>query len=363
MLILPRKNLNINDLTFSPVNGKAISRLYGGVLSFGYLPPGGISKTIIVQLNVSDVAWISNIKLSITSIPFETALTFKVGVLDYLDEGFEPEEEFVGIDYGASGEYSISVKNISSTKSQFVYLRAECQANSDIGTSVMFYNWRFEHDKHLESIVPADDDVELDNTIDTPPEDPSPNQPDGSIYVPPFFVKINGLGDIFTSAKQIGMGLGGTYNSEYSNIDFELFGGLKFSAYYPPEYINIIRTAQNQTLCSPSLNCYFTLSQKVEQDSTIIVGKWQLIIYIGSLFTNDGSLVSRAIYELNNSTTADGSYNLVSSEGGRAAMANIFPTTIGVSASTLDEIKTSEETLKSSYPATIINHLGMQLFE
>ncbi len=538
MLTLPRKNSNITDLTISPTNGEVVSRLYGGALSFGYLPPGGTSKTIIVQLNVSDVAWISNIKFSITSIPFEIGLEFKVGVLDYLDEEFEPEDVFTGIDFGTRGEYSIPIKNISNTKSQYVYLRAECLPNANIGTGVIFYNWKFEHDKYLESIVPeisdtgsqmpiyirlnsafykpllkdypyqiasiplcltkettvgldggviaaggtlyqarysvlknSDGSMDLNNghfeisavvkpsfsenkwsmriltnnlsvepklksiavdfekkddpvtpigtwtyvgnSVDTlsvnnvvnklenvetidmsglefnvrkitvqefnncstddniipelPPENMSTPtaQPNGSVYVPPFFMKINGLNNIFASAKQVGTVLGGIYNNAYSPIDFESFGGLKFSGYYkcPPEYANMIRTAQNQTICSPSLNCYFTLSQKVEQSGTIIEDQWSLVIYVGSLFTNNNSLTSRAIYELNNSTTANGLYNLVSSEGGKPEMASIFPTSIEISVLSLDEIKTNEETLKSSYPATIINHIGMQFFE
>lgn len=148
-MILPQKNPAIKDITYL-VDGSTVSRTKGGAFSFGYIPSGGTSKTIIVYLGVSGVVRINNIKIYLKStggINFSDA-TFGVDTLDYINPDFVPSQSFEGVNStdNPNSAYSFSVENRNSLSSKYVYLNVSFPSDKSLVETVVAYGWTFEYE-------------------------------------------------------------------------------------------------------------------------------------------------------------------------------------------------------------------------
>lgn len=148
-MILPERNPEIKDITYL-VNGNNVSRSKGGAFNFGYIPSGGLSKTIIVYLGVTGVLRIKNVKLFLIStgdINFGDAL-FGVDTLDYIDESYVPRQYFTGVNASSNpnSEYVFDVENKNNLSSKYVYLNVEFPLNKALVESNIVYGWTFEYE-------------------------------------------------------------------------------------------------------------------------------------------------------------------------------------------------------------------------
>jgi hypothetical protein len=117
-------------------------------LFFGILPPGGKSRTLIMQLQVSEVAAIRNIKLSLIDtggIIFNGNI-FGVESRKFIDENIVPESRFTGIsDKSLESVYNINISNLDLNSSEYVYLNLNVPEDQDFVAGTIRYQWIFDY--------------------------------------------------------------------------------------------------------------------------------------------------------------------------------------------------------------------------
>ena len=125
-----------------------ISTLNSLSSTFGMLAPGEISQTNILQLNVPEVAAISNIRLALidTGTMVFSNLRFGVETRGYVDKNVEPAVFFQGIsDKSENSPYNVDIANLNRFTSQYVYLNVHVPIDDEFTAGTIRYQWLFDY--------------------------------------------------------------------------------------------------------------------------------------------------------------------------------------------------------------------------
>ena len=134
----------INGLQVDQTNKKF------GALRFGTISPGELSKTIITAFRFNTAQAITNIKLGLINtggLPFANDV-FGITTSPVFDENIVPATYFQGVntDGLATNIYNISINNLNTVTSEYVYLNINLPKNADFGAGVVRLKWFFDYD-------------------------------------------------------------------------------------------------------------------------------------------------------------------------------------------------------------------------
>ena len=120
----------------------------GNAFSFGQLSPGETSKTLIVQLKVSNSLVIKNIRIGLIDsggLDFKNNV-FGIDILNYLDLNHRPKQFFQGINENQSPQSNnnIIVTNQSRKISNFVYLNVNIPSDYPVWQGTVRYGWFYD---------------------------------------------------------------------------------------------------------------------------------------------------------------------------------------------------------------------------
>jgi hypothetical protein len=116
--------------------------------TFGMLTPGETSQTNIVQLNVPEIAGITNIRLALIdtgSIVFSNT-RFGVETRGYIDTNVAPSEFFQGVsDKSENSPYNIAINNLNRFNSQYIYINVVVPNDDEFTSGTVRYQWLFDY--------------------------------------------------------------------------------------------------------------------------------------------------------------------------------------------------------------------------
>lgn len=154
MIELPNSNVYIDDVTIG-IDDNQVSHSSGGALNFGYVAPGGKSQTLIIQLRVNGVSYISNIRLALITAftKDKNSMSYKYTLKDYIDLDVIPDNV---INYNAGRDINstnnMQIGNLNNIESQFVYLNYIAPNTAFNAPFITTYMWFFNHDKNTNTI-------------------------------------------------------------------------------------------------------------------------------------------------------------------------------------------------------------------
>ena len=139
----------MNPTTYLIQNGLRIpiNTLNAKASTFGIVAPKEISQTNIVQLLVSDVAAITNIRIALIStggITFGDEV-FGIEARGFIDNNVTPESFFEGVsDKSENSQYNIAIQNFNRFSSQYVYLNINIPIGQEFIAGTVRYQWLFD---------------------------------------------------------------------------------------------------------------------------------------------------------------------------------------------------------------------------
>lgn len=127
---------------------KEITQYSGGSFSFGWIPPGEISKTLIAYLKIPNITGIGKINIGLTNIGNLSFLpnTFGCEPLPIIDTNHSPTTFFSQLNNSFNkNSNNILVPTRNSNESYYVYLNVNFSNSSFGWNGTIKYRWYIDY--------------------------------------------------------------------------------------------------------------------------------------------------------------------------------------------------------------------------
>jgi hypothetical protein len=248
----PSERLKLGDTTYLIEDGTSVSRIHGGALNFGPISPNQTSKTLAIQLRVTNVIAIKDIEIGLINtgdIDFSKA-KFGIEVDTQYIKNKTINNYFEGVNENKTqnNSFNISVPNKNRTQSVYVYVNVTMPPDLSFD-GVVRYMWFFNHTtESIEGTVSNNESTgtetgSLDtlDTLDTPDTPDIPVEPPSSENLDSYIPDISEPTGSTSYISPVYYVVSGSSNEEINgNYIYRNINSINFANFYGPSDRNIL---------------------------------------------------------------------------------------------------------------------------